>query len=397
MQKLEKVLKYSVIVFFAAVLLLPLLTFHTEDSLVCLAENKKAEPLPKLSEYSLTDQALPQAWDTYFSDRIGLKATCIRAKLTGFYRLFHKIEIPDYYLAEDGHVFCLTYSILSAYCGMNGLSADEQAEFCAAFDEIARNAEERNVSVLFMPISNKEQIYPELAPDSIHPSSGQSLMHSLRDSLIAGSSMPVVNADAALIAHKNDGELLYYRNIDPVHWNGYGAFWGYQALMETISKLDPSISYLHPEDVEIKKEPCQDPLTYLSVRDIYPDLEDIRYTAIPKGGFHGASDKSTPAEFRRANDPSDVYHHWHNDEACNDKTLLIYGDSYLYGSLMPLLSESFRDVYLLYYGYGVDVSQELFDLTSPDIVLLEAVERTFPNTERLREIVSEWQEVFRPR
>jgi hypothetical protein len=56
---------------------------------------------------------------------------------------------------------------------------------------------------------------------------------------------------------------------------------------------------------------------------------------------------------------------------------MILGDSYIYSFLLPLLSESFEDVYFIRYSDAMSAARDIMENAAPDLVVFEMVERQF--------------------
>ncbi len=118
----------------------------------------------------------------------------------------------------------------------------------------------------------------------------------------------------------------------------------------------------------------------------YLSFDDVKYEYTISKPCSIKSDK-LPGNFEMEH--GEIYYHYTNPELDNGKTLSIIGDSYIYGQMLPLLGESFEDVYFLQPQTGTQI-RKFIQESKPDYVLYEAVERAFYYyvvLERLQEVV----------
>lgn len=369
------------IVLFALMLALPLLLFNREPGHASALENKTTARVPSLSDYDgLLDSRLPAALDDFVTDNIGLKEQGTLAHISLMYGLFHQVSITNFIGGKNGNTFFITKPILDTYQGLDVPSEDDLKQNEASLTELDGTVKDAGAQLVFMPIPNKEEIYPEEMPDEIHVVSDGSFLHTLKNRLIADGTVATVDTEQALLdAKKNGSGLLYFRNYDASHWNQNGMLMGYGALMETLHSRDASVTYLTREEVSVSGTNTHQAFSFLSsypsVVRTFSSLVDTIYTVAPVNGYSGVSDNSVPAGFSLAGDSQNRYFHYHYDGAKNQKTLLVYGDSYVYSFMLPLLSETFSDVYFLAAGLDSAVVGELLQTVTPDYVVLECVAR----------------------
>lgn len=389
---MKKAINTVTILLFLAVITLPLLMFHHEKGRISIIENKTVASRPEFFAYEgLLDRRLPSDWDTYFTDNIGLKDEAILFNIAAKYTLFNDIDIKDYTMGKQGHLFYLTQPILETYQGLDEPSAEILQTICESICTLDSAVQESGAKFFFMPIPNKEAIYPEFMPSDIHVISENPMLHSVTEKLKADTNVNVVDVESVLLEHKEDGELLYYRNIDPTHWNPYGAFCGYQALMKQIHTLDSEIHVLSIDEVTIEAREVQRAFLYLQsypiIQDTFSNLSDVDYAIAMTSGWMGHSDNSKPMGFSLAGDTKNQYFYYHNDILENGKTLMVFGDSYIYTFMLPLLSESFENVYFLNTDSTPNQIFELLQYVQPDFIVFESVARML-SAERLSQLVT---------
>lgn len=383
----DKIRKIISIVLFFAVLWVPLCTFQKPGH-ASVVENKMTATMPALTKDSLLDKEWVDAVEACISDNVGMKETATLLHIGGMYKLFDQVSIANYRMGQGNHILYLNDSILADYQGRD--VADYQT-IIGSLETLADSLAQRNCELIFMPIPNKESIYPEAMPEDVLGDPDNSMFHNLCLQIDATSDINLVHVEQKMMEQKQDGEMLYYYNYDPTHWNAYGMYVGYQALIEEMQQIDPSIIGLGEQDVVISKQEVRQALAYLQsyplIQSTFSDLTDYVYNINPVDGWHGVQDNTIPNGFVLAGDTQDRYFHYSNPSARNDGCLVIYGDSYIYSFMLPLLSETFSEVYFVSANAcGTTELADLLQYIQPNYFLFESVARQV-NSGRLQVLV----------
>ena len=390
----DKIRKIISIVLFFAVLWVPLCTFQKPGH-ASVVENKMTATMPALTKSSLLQKEWVEGIESCISDNMGMKESATLLYISGMYRMFDEISISNYLKGKDNHIFYLTDEMLSNFEETDPIDYES---YISVLNSLDRSFAERGCEFIFMPIPNKESIYWDSLPDDIYGSPENCMFHKLSQQIDATSDINLVHVEQKMLEHEQDGEMLYYYNYDPTHWNAYGMYVGYQALMEEMQQIDASIIGLGDQDVVISKQEVRQALAYLQsyplIQSTFSDLTDYMYNINPVDGWHGVQDNTVPNGFVLAGDTQDRYFHYSNPSARNDGCLVIYGDSYIYSFMLPLLSETFSEVYFISANAcGTTELADLFQYVQPDYFLFEAVGRQVPyykeaNSSRLQELLS---------
>ena len=376
-EKSTKIIKIFGIVIFFSILVFPSMLFNSPGRNSIL-ENKRTADMPVISRFNIFDRDLPMAIDMFFEDNIGLKEEAILAKVHIMYKIFHQIAIKNYMIGKNQHVYYITDAILNSYQHLDALNNEKKERAAKVFDNLNNEFRNKDCNFVFMPIPNKEGIYNEYMPDNIHVLSPESMMKGMSDYIRQKTPIHVVNTEKALLAAKDSDELLYYKNIDVTHWNNYGSWIGYQALIDEICSINPRIRKITSEDIRINKKTINQPISFLSsayssIKNTFADMSDYSYEVSLEGGWKGVCDNIPPGSIPY--DELKNYYHYHNSEIQNNECLVILGDSYIYSFMLPLLSESFSDVYFLSYSTDPMIISQVIEYTTPQIVVFEAVSR----------------------
>lgn len=380
---LDKIRKIVTIVSFFCIITLPLCFFQNPGH-SSLVQNKVTAKFPDLSEKSLFDRDTLQQIEQAVDDNIGYKDLATLLYIGANFRIFDNLAISGYERGLADHFLYFTDDILKNYQGFNQPTEESCASVTQQLTEIDRMITQLGGKFFFMPIPNKETVYPEVVPEYIVGSADNGFFARLTDYLEAHSEIAVVPSKHYLTESKHllqgTDDVLYFKNCDVTHWNAYGMYIGYQALMNTICAWDPSIQKLENTEIVVERTEAPCALLWLQSSKIiqysFRNVKDFVYTVTPKKGWSYTQDNAEPAEFILANDSQDRYFRMTNSRAKNDKTIFIYGDSYIYSFMLPLLSETFSQVYFLNANVcGATEISDLLQYITPDLFLLERVER----------------------
>lgn len=220
---------------------------------------------------------------------------------------------------------------------------------------------QRQIAYYFVVTPNKERIYPEYLPDSIVMVSDTSRARQLIDYLRANTTVNVIDLRPDLEQAK-PLQRSYHRT--DTHWNDFGAYIGYRAMLKKFEPLFPELTILSlaKDDFHMVTQPGGDLAQNLDLADVLPE-ENI-----------------TPREpvTRCARNPTlgpDADHDtlFENEFAtyCDDARYraLMFRDSFSL-AMMPYLSESFA--YIYYFPHSPASMKGIRVMTAqhrPDIVI----------------------------
>lgn len=379
----DKIRKIATIICFFAVITIPLIAFEPPGR-SSIVQNKVTATMPAISFQSLFDKNTLSQVEQVIDDNIGYKDEATLLYIGANYRLFDNLAISGYEKGKGDHFLYFADNILKNYQGLSQPTTEQCAQIVDQLEHIDEMANQLGSALFFMPIPNKEAIYPEVVPDYIIGSADNGIFGSISYYIKEYSELSLVPTKSYLLNYKQSlastDDVLYYKNIDVTHWNTYGMYVGYQALMNTIQKKDPNVSLFAEDEIIIERTMSRSALSWLQSSKIiqyaFQDLTDFVYSITPKRGWTYQTDNSQPVGFMLANDTQDRYFRYVNAQAKNDKVILIYGDSYIYSFMLPLLAETFSEVYFLNANAcGTTELSSLLQYVQADYILLEKVER----------------------
>ena len=312
-------------------------------------ENRVLAKLPKL----VTDEGLNRSFasqiDSYTEDHFGLRDWLVSA--------FNRLDVAvlkdfngtNAVIGKENHIFY--GETVNDYLGIE-LMTDEDIEAAADYLlDLQNELKEQGTAFAFMTAPNKATIYPELMPDYLKPVSGERNIDRLKAAL-ERRGVGHVDAKSVLLEAKNERSVYYEHDS---HWNNFGAMLVYNetAGLFGLERFDAR--------------------TYTTVNDrtgdlhnfVYPD-SDYPEERIVYPEFHAWKSKR-PIDFDRDKTLE-------TSSNANDITMVVFHDSFG-RSLQPILSQSVGKLFMnSYFPYNKDFIYK----NSPDIVLIELVERNLP-------------------
>lgn len=365
----------SIFIFmFIAIIVLPLLFFNHREGKFSAIENKNLAPKPEmyLADGTLNESYITQ-YETYFNDNVGFKEEALAINILLKYKLFGVLDIPNWLLGEDGNFFYTTggEDILT-YTGQNAFSEERISNMVRNLEHMNTYFEQNGCRTYNMFIPNKEAVYSEVYNQNIH-NSGEGHLDSLAKYMKEHTDMNVVNIKGALMSQKD--EQLYYKTYDASHWNMNGAFVGYQELMKVIQQDSPEIRVLEKDDFDVIETPFSGLMQYYTEIEMLDEkfsFQDVLYEYNLKGGYNAVLVEE-PLNGKKI-DPNLNFYHFQNETINNSETLFIVGDSYMYCFLLPMLGESFENVYFVR-NTNAETIMELAEEIKPTIFVFEVAER----------------------
>lgn len=204
-----------------------LLNFITPSREISETENRPLQQFPKFSLERLVSGEFTSEFDTYMSDQFVLKDNWVGLK-SDIERLLIKGKNNNVYFGKDGY---LLEEFLT-----EGNYFDRNLEAINSFYEKMPNL---LTTVMLIPTAVK--IYEDKLP-MFAPTYDQSLMLNEAEAEL---NVELIDAFSVLKAHRD--EYIYYKTDH--HWTTLGAFYVYQALMNTLGEQPYSLDSFAIETV----------------------------------------------------------------------------------------------------------------------------------------------------
>jgi len=238
---------------------------------------------------------------------------------------------------------------------------DELAQFQTNLDALSAKYAKRGITLLVVIAPNKNTIYPERVPPQVPILGGQSKFDQALEYLRAHGKAQLVDLRPALLNAKAERQIYYATDT---HWNDYGAYIVYSALMSEMQKTHPSLA-AHPA-TDFK------PMTEA------PDLLDLARV------ISGTTPTESRIQFAPLFDLHTNYKtvnlggrklmfSFNPDESLPDAVL--YYDSFFF-SVIPMLGEHFHNALYVQNFSGSGLwNLSWVDERQPDVVIVEFAER----------------------
>lgn len=185
------------------------------------------------------------------------------------------------------------------------------------------------------------------------------------DSRMAQSGVEYIDPKDQLLAAKG-GDLLYNKMYDVTHWNDRGAFIGHALIDEKIQNWFDDVPRLDASDFDLE-------MVHVDSLDNakFAIDEDIPLFTLRDDGMADYTELLRPVMDCNTDT---FYTHHINQEAPNNRRLLVFTDSY-FQSYQKFYDDRFREVYFVH-RQNFDYVQYFVNLTFPDVVIFETAERS---------------------
>ncbi len=341
--------------FFVILLLLPLLNsiFAIYGDL-----NHERRILAEKPEFKLGDSAhFTESFEKYFDDNFGFRGLLVSLGGKIKFYVFGSSVSPIAAVGKDGWLY-----LKPAFCHITN-DAKEGVLFTPAWvqqmfaewENNQRQLQQDGISYYRIFWPEKHTIYAERMPEHM-----QAIIHDtvfrldqvLDYSRQKKSPIRLVDVEPMMMAAKKENQLFLRYDS---HWNAFGAFVGYTALMNQLAADYP----------QLKPHPFSDyEVTYKELTG--GDMADGMYV----------EEKEMVPVFTLKRDPSHIcelsYYEYpvssfvfENDKASSDLSIVIYRDSYT-TEMIPFLKPHFKKIVFL---WGQNLSYDYMRRLHPDIVL----------------------------
>lgn len=350
------------VLLFVAVIWLPLVVMLvTPQKKVSELENRRLAEAPEFNAdapWKIADE-----FERYFNDHFGFRQDLIYLFRLLEVKVFRVSQAGNVIFGKDGWLFQAGSEQIADIRNNWPYGEAELAEWAQVLSQKHDALRERGIEYLFVVAPNKHLIYPEKLPASMNRVRDESRAEQLIDYLKAHTDVPVLDLRPAMFEAKE--RLRAYHRTD-THWNAWGAYAGYRALVERLrehlSGLRPV--ELSPGDFARRETPGWDLARTLSMQDELTEME------IYPAGWQAdcAVYEGLPENFTRTDRNQKPF-----TTRCESGTgrLLMFRDSYSL-AMMPFLSETFE--YIHYYPASpvpLGGMMDMVDEKKPDIVIEE--------------------------
>jgi alginate O-acetyltransferase complex protein AlgJ len=365
----QKIWDTLTIVVFLTLLWLPTMDhFFKIDHAPIPVENRRPAPWPQFQGIGQSREFVVGI-ESYFNDRFGFRKQLIRINNHLKGRWFHDASVGrPVLIGRDGWLYYSGDAMLENWTRESSFNDQDLGNWCRLLEMRRDWLRERGIKYIFVVPPDKHTVYPEFLPDWMEMSTKPSKIQQLVQYMKLHSTVEVLDLSQVLIDAKK--VRVNYLKTD-THWNLFGSFMGYQALLQALNRQMPELKPLPLDtyDWKVETKSPGDLATLLGRTDFYTEpaaVEPVPLVPLPdiKLLYHpeGVPPDDTPEH-------SPCY-------TLNEKATgkaLVFRDSFAI-NWYPFLGQDFNEVL---YIWHYDWDRPLIEMEKPDVVIDEIAERFF--------------------
>lgn len=359
------------IVIFLVLLWLPLVdsAMHLDRTPMAL-ENRTLSPLPEFKPGLAGVRYFFSGWEAYYRDHFGFRNRLIQCSNRWKWQWFHESNQSSVATGQQGWLFYFGDYVLDNYAGDKKFSETDLKSWQELLEKRRDWLGQRGIKYLFVITPDKHSIYPEYLPAWVVKRPSPRKLDQFFSYMKAHSAVPVLDLRPSLLEAKKSAAI--YLKSD-THWNLYGGFVGYQAVLQELSAQSPNIRPLSLTNFDWKyvQQSAGDLANLQGLADQLVETNTIAFSTRPPLQplvWHSALER-LPKKWLPKTEPA--------VSECPGQTgkALVFCDSFA-GGWEPFLGYHFREtVYIRQYEWDA----AFIEREKPDVVIDEIVERFYNN------------------
>jgi len=345
---------------FAAALALPMLgtIFHWDPA--PSYENRAMALMPGWPHGFAEARVFADRFMSYYRDNFGFRNTMIRAVALGEYHGGVGLQNnANVLIGKQGWLYLpLGDENFLAFRGLNPMSEGELEQWRRLLESRRGWCRSRGIQFVVVIPPDKQTIYPEHLPDQFARRFGESRLDQLIGYLQKQNSpVDLVDLRRALFSAKRERQIYYTTDS---HWNNFGAYVGYRALIAEVQKVLPGREIPVPGLDQFSAATVTYVGDLAKDLDLYYEYQEQATMLTPRGGFTYFTAMVDKKERDYADGP---------DRAA--PRMVMYSDSFA-AALIPYLAASFSHAY---FRWGDSNDLAIAQREKADVVIDEFVER----------------------
>src|SRR3712207_179112 len=193
--------------------------------------------------------------ETMYNDHFGLRNLMIRLEALSDFKFFKTPSTEKVVLGKEGWLYCGLDNgkdITKQYRGITKFTPEELSKIKTNLEQRKVWLEKKGIPFVLVIAPDKETIYPEYYNNEKYKKvSSESRLDQLMDYLHKNSNIDVLDLRKILLDNKSKGRLYYKTDT---HWNQFGGYFGYEAIMKEVGKYIKSVRPLTIDKFNIVKE-----------------------------------------------------------------------------------------------------------------------------------------------
>ena len=356
---LKKIYNICFIVMFMAIISIPLIKANWISGGVSEDENRYLAKAPKLTVDGKFNEKFTAEVESWFMDHMGYRNALISTNALMQYKIFNRmIESSDYHLGKNGDINYATDEMILDYAHLNLREDGEVERIGESYQVLSDWLLYNDIQFYYVQCWDKHSIYPEQFMASVNQIGNVSKTDQIISYLNDKTTVNVISFKEELIKKKKDYEV-YSNWGDPSHWTPRGAVIGYRYMMDVINSQNENL-FKVPQDVDYEINIVDQGITLNGVIHEEDMLEEFKLKEVNSKRVEVFDDTRCGI--------------WVNENANNDKTLLLMCDSYFGEYLISEFAESYSKVVLIWADYGEHLPYYV-KTYNPDMVIFECAER----------------------
>ena len=370
-----KAIRLIVVIFFSAIIMIPILNFNFTSGAVSEIDNRMLTENP-FSDASLNNGGdLSESIQNYVNDRIGLRDEMILTYTVLNDRVFGKMVHPSYEYGKDGDVFGAGITT----------STYEYSDFHEAFADMVKEIQdycnERNIPFLFVFNPAKPAVLSAYLPDGVNYD-----REWVSEFLTALDERNVnyIDNTKLLIDKTANGEVVFNKKYDANHWNDLGAYYGTNAILEELKKDLPTVHVNGENDIIIsEKLETTLPVSKFPINEMVPQISI-------NADMNREMTSMFDNELER-NVSYSTFGYYQNHERVEEGApkALVFQGSYMNKFGYKYLANGFGEYIYIHDYQNILNFDYYFNIFQPDCVIFEVAEYTFSdsyfNYERMKQ------------
>ncbi len=332
-------------------------------------ESSEQRAMTKLPELSMDRKSIinfQSKFMKYYVDNFGFRNVLIRWNSLFKLNVLKVDQFSKVLVGKDGWLYLIKddegNNSLDYYRSLSLFSSEkEMAEWAKPLADVKKYLDRKGCRLLVAFVPMKPRVYPEYVPAYLRPVQEETRLDQMMRYLQERTDIEAIDLGPDLIAEKKEHPMFLKHDV---HWNGYGAYYAYRAI---INKLSGSLTWKEPRrldeyKLEIHDFTGGDLANMLGLKDRY--TEKI-YLLTPKTGWKCKITPMTyPAPFSRFTEAFDTV-------GGQGPKALVFHDSF-YNFLKPFVAEHLGRM-ACFQSYG-RFDAAVVEIEKPDIVIFEIAE-----------------------